>query len=85
MFTDSLESKIDCLVNKHKVKNFILYVHPYVAAFIDKGVVSLKWKWKMKYSMKINVLPDQSLGFLEYKFIDSEKNELDMLEEQEIK
>ena len=85
LFTDSLEGKIDCLVNKHNVKKFALHVHPYVAAFIKSGKIPLSWKWKLKYSMGIKVIPNQSLGFLEYKFIDSDKNELDMMEEKEIK
>ena len=85
LFTDNLEGKIDCLVNKHNVKKFALHVHPYVAAFIKSGKFPLSWKWKLKYSMGIKVIPNQSLGFLEYKFIDSDKNELDMMEEKEIK
>lgn len=85
LFTDSLESKIDCLVNKHNVKRFALHVHPYIAAFVNKGIFPLSWKWKLKYSMGMKVIPNQSLAFLEYKFIDSDKNELDMMEEKEIK
>jgi ribonuclease G len=85
LFTDSLEGKIDCLVNKHNVKKFTLHLHPYVAAFVNKGVFSLKWKWKLKYTRGLTVVPDQSLAFLEYKFYDSDKNELDMKEEMEIK
>jgi ribonuclease G len=85
LFTDSLERKIDCLVNKHKVKKFILHVHPYVAAYIKSGRIPLSWKWKLKYSMGVKVIPDQSLAFLEYKFVDNDKNELDMMEEEEIK
>lgn len=84
-FTDNLEEKINNLVSKHHVKKFALHVHPYVAAFINKGLFSLKMKWKMKYSMLMKVIPNQSLGFLEYKFIDSDKNELDMMEETEMK
>ena len=34
LFTDQLERKIDCLVNKVGIKKFQLHVHPYVAAFI---------------------------------------------------
>ncbi len=79
-FTDNLEEKINNLVNKHHVKKFALHVHPYVAAFINKGLFSLKMKWKIKYSMLMKVIPNQSLGFLEHKFIDSDKNELDMME-----
>jgi ribonuclease G len=85
LFTDSLEGKIDCLVNKHNVKKFTLHLHPYVAAFVNKGVFSLKWKWKLKYTQGLTVVPDQNLAFLEYKFYDSNKNELDMKEEVEIK
>ena len=82
---NSLEEKIDCLVNKHKVKKFALHTHPYVAAFIKSGIFPLDWKWKFKYSFGLKVVPNQSLSFLEYKFIDSDKNELDMTEEKEIK
>ena len=85
LFTDSLEGKIDCLVNKHHVKKFTLHVHPYVAAYVNKGFFPLSWQWKMKYTHNLKVIPNQSLAFLEYKFYDEEKNELDMKEEKEIK
>lgn len=84
LFTDNLEGKIDCLVNKHNVKKITLHVHPYVAAYLNKGMFSLAMKWKVKYSFQLRVLPDQSLAFLEYKFYDQDKNELDMQEEKEI-
>ena len=85
LFTDSLERKIKCLVDKHHQKKFTLHVHPYVAAFINKGFFPLKWRWKLKYTSQMKVIPNQSLGFLEYTFFDSDKNELDMKEETEIK
>ena len=84
LFTDNLEGKIDCLVNRHNVKRLTLNVHPYVAAYINKGIFSLAMKWKMKYTHQLKVVPDQSLAFLEYKFYDQDKNELDMQEEKEI-
>ena len=49
LFTESLEGKIDCLVNKHNVKKFVLHVHPYVAAFINKGIFPLL-EVEMKYT-----------------------------------
>jgi ribonuclease G len=85
LYTDSLEGKIECLVNKHHMKKFVLHVHPYIAAFLNKGICPLSWKWKLKYSMGIKVIPDQSLAFLEYRFYDSDKNELDMKEEADLK
>ncbi|WP_085536880.1 Rne/Rng family ribonuclease [Massilibacteroides vaginae] len=85
LFTDSLEGKIDCLVNKHNTKRFILHVHPYIAAFLNKGLFPLSWKWKFKYTFGMKIIPDQSLAFLEYCFYDSDKNELDMKEEADLK
>ncbi|MDR1746002.1 MAG: Rne/Rng family ribonuclease [Tannerella sp.] len=82
LFTDSLEGKIECLVKKHNVKKFTLHVHPYVAAYINKGWFSLGFRWKMKYSTRMKVIADQSLTYLEYKFYDPEKNELDMQEKE---
>lgn len=81
LFTDILEGKIKEVTQNLKVKKFKLYVHPFVAAFINQGLHSLNWKWKMKYSMGMKIIPDQSLGFLEYKFFDNDKNELDMKDE----
>ena len=85
LFTDTLESKIDYLVNKLKVKKFSLHVHPYVAAYINQGLVSLKRKWQMKYGFGIKIIPSQKLAFLEYVFYDPQGEEIDMKEEFEIK
>ena len=85
LFTDTLESKIDYLVNKLKVKKFSLHVHPYVAAFINQGLVSLRRKWQMKYGFGIKIIPSQKLAFLQYVFYDTHGEEIDMKEEIEIK
>ena len=85
LFTDKLESKIAILINDLGVKKVRLHVHPYVAAFIDKGIVSLKRKWQMKFGFGLKIIPDQSLAFLQYVFYDSENHEIDMKEEDEIK
>ena len=42
LFTDQLEHKIDYLVNKIGIRRFSLHVHPYVAAYINQGMISLK-------------------------------------------
>ena len=85
LFTDTLENKIDYLVHKIKKKRFSLHVHPYVEAFINKGVFSLKRKWQMKYGFGIKVVPSQKLTFLQYIFYDQAGEEIDMKEEIELK
>jgi ribonuclease G len=85
LFTDQLESKIDNLVNKIGVKKFALHVHPYVAAFIDKGFISLKRKWQIKYGFGLKIISSQKLAFLQYEFYDNKGDYIDMKEEIEIK
>lgn len=85
IFTDQLESKIDRLVNKIGIKTFYLHVHPYVAAYINKGFVSLKRKWQMRYGLGVHIVPSQKLAFLQYEFYDSKRQFIDMKEEIETK
>lgn len=85
LFTDTLESKIDYLVNKLGVKKFKLHIHPYVAAYINQGLVSLKRQWQLKYGFGIKIIPNQKLALLQYEFYDMKGEEIDMKEEIEIK
>ena len=85
LFTDTLRMKISYLVKDLKVKNFKLYIHPYVAAFINKGFPSLKWQWKWRYGMGVKIIPNQNLAFLEYHFMDENGEEIDMKQDFEVK
>ena len=85
LFTDQLESKIDRLVNKIGIKKFYLHVHPYVAAFINQGVFSLKRRWQIKYGLGVRIVPSQKLAFLQYEFYDTQRQFIDMKEEIETK
>jgi ribonuclease G len=83
LFTDTLEHKIDYLVNNLGQKRFKLYVNPYVEAYITKGLISLYLKWQLTYGFGVKIYPSQDLGFLQYKFIDPKGEEIDMTEEME--
>ena len=83
LFTDQLERKIDRLVNKVGVKRFYLHVHPYVAAYINQGLMSLKLRWQLKYGIGVRVVPSQKLGFLQYEFYDGNRQFIDMKEEND--
>ncbi len=84
LFTDTLKEKIDYLVNDLKIKNFIMYVHPFVDAYLKKGIFSLYRRWKLAMGGRFKILPDQSLAYLQYKVLDKNKNEIDLKEERDI-
>lgn len=84
-FTDTLEEKLETLTKKLRLKKFKLHVHPYVYAYISKGILSMIAQWKLKYSIGLKVIPDQSLSFLDYKFYDADNNEFEVNDKLEIK
>jgi len=76
LVVDELESKIKYIfqeLNKNKVT---IKTHPYLAAFLTKGMWSLKNKWAFKFfkSIKIEEMPSYSLT--EYHFFDGNQEEI---------
>ena len=85
LFTDDIEEKLGTLVNELHIKKFVLHIHPYLYAYISKGFFSLLRSWKWKFGRGFKIIPNQSLGFLQYKFYDADKNEFEVNDKVEIK
>ncbi|MGV8962900.1 MAG: Rne/Rng family ribonuclease [Candidatus Saccharimonadaceae bacterium] len=86
LFTDTLEAKIEYLVKNLGVKKFSLHIHPYVAAYVQQGLFSLKRKWRKKLNAPgLKIVPNQNLGFLQYEFYDTDQNEIDLKDDIEMK
>lgn len=85
LFAETLENKIDYIVNNLCVKKFRLMVHPYVYAYLNQGFLSLIMQWRMKYGLGFKVTPSQALAFLQYEFKDRNGKAIDMQEEIETK
>lgn len=85
LFTDTLEMKIDTLVNKYGIKRFSLHVHPFVAAYINQGLFSIKRRWQMKYGMGFKIIANQNLAYLQYAFYDTHGEEIEMKQKHDMK
>ncbi len=85
LFESVLEGKIKFLYHKLGIKRFTLHVHPYVAAFLNQGLFSIRRRWQFKYGFGVKVIPSQKLAFLQYEFYDKDGQEIDMKEEVEIR
>lgn len=84
LFTDTLKEKLHYLIDDLKVTDFIMYVHPFVDAYLKKGLLSPYRKWRMEFGRRFKILPDQSLAYLQYRVIDKDHNEVDIKEEKDI-
>ncbi len=84
LLADILDRKLKALYDSG-VKKFVLYVHPYVYAYISAGLFSMKTKWKLYTKFGAKVIPDQSLPFLEYKFVDTNGEDISVKQKLEMK
>ena len=84
LFTDTLYEKLQYLIEDLGVKDFTLYVHPYVEAYLRKGWLnSLYRRWRRSLAAKFSLIPDQSLAYLQYRVVDKDGNALDLKQEKD--
>lgn len=83
LFTDTLREKLEYLVNSLNQSGFVMYVHPYVDAYLKKGLISPYRRWLFELGHKFKIMPDQSLAYLQYRVIDRNHNEIDLKEEKD--
>ena len=53
-----------------------LHVHPFVEAYLTKGINSIQMKWFLNYKKWVTIIPRDSFKYLEYKLINAKKEEL---------
>ena len=84
LFTDTLYEKLHYMVDDLGVKDFTLYVHPYVEAYLRKGwLTSLYRRWRRNLGVRFSLIPDQSLAYLQYRVVDKEGNAIDLKQEKD--
>lgn len=71
-----IENQISFLVEDRRQKFVKLVVSPYVAAFLNRGLWSLRRRWQWHYGVKIQIVEDQSVGIVEVHYQDKKGNEL---------
>ncbi len=67
----SIENQISFLVIDRKCKDITLRVSPYVAAFLNKGLISKRVKWCWKYKCRIKIIADQGMGIIDVDYLDA--------------
>jgi ribonuclease G len=78
LFTDDLENELSFIIDKVKTRKLVLNVHPFVAAFVKKGLFPIYRKWNRKYGISLKVQAVPSYHMLEYHFFDRYENEFDL-------
>jgi ribonuclease G len=76
LFADELDSKVKYILKDLNKKKLMISVHPYIAAYLTKGLKSIRNKWFLKLFKWVNIESNNSLSFLEYHFFDENMEEI---------
>ncbi|MEN8117127.1 MAG: Rne/Rng family ribonuclease [Bacteroidota bacterium] len=76
LFADELDGKVKYALKELNKKKLLLKVHPYVAAYLTKGLRSHRNNWFFKYFKWVEVEENNSYSFLEYHFFDENLEEI---------
>lgn len=75
VIVEKMGDTLRTILQKEKGKLF-LHVHPFVEAYLTKGIKSIQMKWFIKYKKWVTIIPRDSFKYLEYKVYNSKKEEL---------
>ena len=64
-----IESQVQLLASSG-CREVTLKVSPYVAAYLKRGLWSLRLRWIFKYKLRIGVIADQSVGMIDVDYLD---------------
>ncbi|WP_212113376.1 Rne/Rng family ribonuclease [Candidatus Shikimatogenerans silvanidophilus] len=72
-----IESILDSIIiiqrKKKKNDKIYLHTHPFISAYLKKGIFSIQLKWFLKYKKWIKIISRDSFKYLEFSFF-NEKN-----------
>ena len=76
---DEIESNLKYLSNSQNERRVNIITHPYIHAYLRRGGLrSLRWQWMRRYRMWININQSEKYGLLEFKFFNSNGDEIEM-------
>ena len=61
---------------KKDYRKVTLNTHPFIAAFLTKGIPSVRSKWFLEHKKWVKVLPRDAYTYLEYHFFDKDGNQI---------
>jgi ribonuclease G len=76
LLVEEIEGHLSYLLNELDNQNLRLVVHPFVEAYLKKGIQSRQWHWFWQYKKWIHVNSDSNLSLTDYRFYDSHNEDI---------
>ena len=76
LLDEQIENQIAYFAQDRGERYIRLRVSPVVAAFLTKGILSLRLRWMLRYKCFIRIVANSHTGIIETKFFDRRNKEL---------
>lgn len=76
LLTDDIERDLTFIAQSRPKSKITLQVHPYIDAFLKKGIPSLQWKWYFKHYKWVNIKANADFQLVQYSFFDENEDEI---------
>ncbi len=78
LFTENIENQLAFFAREKKVKSIILEVHPFIEAYLTKGLSSRAKKWSKKYKCRLNVRVSPDLAVTQARWLDEKNGKIEL-------
>ncbi len=76
LFADEISNKVLYMLKDLNKTKLTLKVHPYIAAYLTKGLRSPRINWLRKYKRWVKVKGNPNFSLFEYQFLDGNQEEI---------
>ncbi|MDR0694121.1 MAG: ribonuclease E/G, partial [Prevotellaceae bacterium] len=70
VFEDILQNQLIYLTGEKQIKNLVLKVHPYMAAYLQHGLLSRRVKWAVQNKCRFHIKAVSSFALLQHQWFD---------------
>ena len=78
LLIDDIEKNLRYLIQDQNESKLTLMVHPYIHAYLKRGLKSIQIKWYLQFKQWVRLVPMPSYHFLEYRFFNKNDDEIKM-------
>jgi ribonuclease G len=76
LFIDEIENNLKYLLIDQNENHLTLQVHPFIYAYLTKGLFSIHYKWKKKYGKSFKVQSMSDFHTLQYNFLNANGDDI---------
>lgn len=78
LIVDEIEDKLNHALTVDKEKRVTICTHPFIAAYLSKGLLSKQMKWFFQYNKWIKIRPIYAYHLMQYSLFDKNDDELSL-------